>query len=144
MSMVVERETTLITSSIQASLAGTRVAGGTIGTTAATADSGASDGGSNRTSGSSAPTPSATGGTASTSTGGEADAGDVQDEGGDEESSDVAGTASGGAVTGPNVLIDMSRVGSSGAEVDTPIISSGNSSLWPGADGVGDPPATKP
>jgi len=62
-------------------------------------------------------------------------------EGGDEDSGEAsAATASGEAVGNPNVLIDTSTVGNSAAQIDTPVISGGNSSLWQGADGVGDTP----
>ncbi|WP_255250160.1 hypothetical protein [Rhizorhabdus dicambivorans] len=38
------------------------------------------------------------------------------------------------------MLIDTSTVAGAAQQIDTPIISSGNSSLWQGADGVGDTP----
>ena len=118
----VAMETTRITSSIQSSLGGSRTAGGSVG-------SGGSDDGSNVGSASAAASASA----------GSDEGGDTADEGGDEDSSEDSGGsgASGGAVGGANVLIDTSRVGP-GGQIDTPITSAGNSSLWIGADGVGD------
>ncbi|ABQ69538.1 filamentous haemagglutinin family outer membrane protein [Rhizorhabdus wittichii RW1] len=113
----VTTETTNITSSIQSTLTGSRTAGGSIKST--------------ETTGTTAPGSDPAGGSA-------ASAGD--DEGGDGDGSDDAGgsTSSGGSVGGPNLLIDTSNIGSDATQIDTPVLSSGNSSLWPGADGLTD------
>lgn len=147
----VTMETTKITSSIQSSLTGTRVAGGSVGggsAGGAGAGGGGGGGGSSGGSGSgSSGSDSGSGDSGAASTaagsGGGADdgAGTGADEGGDDDGSneDSGGTgASGNAVGGANVLIDTSRVGAGTQQIDTPITSGGNSSLWSGADGLGD------
>ena len=130
----VTMETTKITSSIQASLTGTRVAGGSIGSSSGGGLTGGStSGGSSGGSGS-----AATGTAAAASADSGDDSGPVADEGGDEESSEEATTESGGAAVGnPNVLVDTSGVAGAAPQIDTPITSTGNSSLWSGADGLG-------
>lgn len=120
------RETTNIVSNVQASLTGTRVAGGSVATDAT--GNGTGDAGGSATA-------------AATSSGsGSGDSGDssAADEGGDEESSDSSGSGGSSQMAGPNVLIDTSTIGSTAVEIDTPITSGGNASLWPGADGLND------
>lgn len=134
----VTMETTRITSSIQSSLTGSRTAGGSVSSASSgSAGGGDSGGGSGSGSGS---TSNASKSSASTDdSGGDSTA----DEGGDEEESsseDSGSGASGGAVGGANVLIDTSRVNAGAPQIDTPITSAGNSSLWSGADGLGDGP----
>lgn len=135
----VTMETTKITSSIQSSLTGTRVAGGSVGGGSSGGGGGGGSGGSG--SGGSGSGDSGSAGAAAGSGGGADDgAGTGADEGGDDDSNeDSGGTgASGNAVGGANVLIDTSRVGAGTQQIDTPITSGGNSSLWSGADGLGD------
>jgi len=122
----VTRETTNIVSNVQASLTGTRVAGGSVATDAN--GSGAADAGS----------AAATGAASSGSGSGDGADSSTADEGGDEESSDSGSSSGSTQMAGPNVLIDTSTIGSSSVEIDTPITSSGNASLWPGADGLTD------
>ncbi|MFC0306291.1 beta strand repeat-containing protein [Rhizorhabdus histidinilytica] len=116
----VTTETTNISSSIQSSLTGTRVAGGSI---KSTEETGATAPGSDST------------GASGDSTG---SAGDGDDEGGDGSDDAGSSTSGGGSVGGPNLLIDTSNIGSDATQIDTPVLSSGNSSLWPGADGLTD------
>ena len=59
-----------------------------------------------------------------------------QDDGGDEEPGAEPAQAAGGGGGNPNVLIDTSRITSSQAQIDTPIMSGANTSLWQGADGL--------
>ena len=133
----VSMETDKITSSIQSSLTGTRVAGGSISSSSdAGADGGGGGGGSDGGSASDAAASSSSSASADDS-GGDSSA----DEGGDEESSESASSGgSGGAVSGANVLVDTSNIGSTGQQIDTPVTSSGNSSLWSGEDGLGETP----
>jgi hypothetical protein len=57
---------------------------------------------------------------------------ELDDEGGD----DSAAQAEAGAAK-PNVLIDTSAIGGTAtATIDTPVTSSGNTSLWSGEDGL--------
>ena len=115
MTQVLFEETSTITAAIQGNLSDTRVAGGSIAGENAVGD-----------------------GAASTATSNSDDA--SADEGGDEEeSADSGGEGSGGSGN-PNVLIDTSRVAGGSATIDTPITSTGNSSLWSGADGLIDGP----
>ncbi|KRB79305.1 hypothetical protein ASE00_19515 [Sphingomonas sp. Root710] len=145
----VTMETTKITSSIQASLTGTRVAGGSVGGGGNAGGGGSGGGGSSGGSGSggsgsgSGSGDSGAGPAAASSAGGADDgAGTGADEGGDDDgSNEESGGSSGGsgnAVGGANVLIDTSRVGTGPQQIDTPIAGGGNSSLWSGADGLGD------
>ena len=117
MTQVLFEETSTITAAIQGNLSDTRVAGGSIAGENAAGDGAAST---------------------ATSNSDEASA----DEGGDEEeeSADSGGGESGPAGGGPNVLIDTSRIAGGSAAIDTPITSTGNSSLWSGADGLIDGP----
>ena len=115
MTQVLFEETSTITAAIQGNLSDTRVAGGSIAGENAVGD-----------------------GAASTATSNSDDA--SADEGGDEEeSADSGGEGSGGSGNS-NILIDTSRVAGGSATIDTPITSTGNSSLWSGADGLIDGP----
>lgn len=145
----VTMETTKITSSIQASLTGTRVSGGSVGsgsTGGGSGGNGSTGGGSDSGSGSGSDSGSGSGsasGSGSSSAAADDSGGSAADEGGDEDSSEDSGGgtgASGGSVGGANVLIDTSRVNAGAPQIDTPITSAGNSSLWSGADGLGDGP----
>lgn len=122
----VTRETANIVSNVQASLTGTRVAGGSVATDAT--GNGTGDAGGSATA------------AATSSASGSGDSGDssAADEGGDEESSDSSSSGGSSQMAGPNVLIDTSTIGSTSVEIDTPITSGGNASLWPGADGLND------
>lgn len=62
------------------------------------------------------------------------------DASGDEDSADSAGSAPGETVGGTNVLIDTSRVAAGQQQIDTPVTSGGNSSLWFGEDGLAETP----
>lgn len=117
----VTRETTNIVTNLQASLADSRISGGSV---------------ANDASGNGESLATASSGTTAT---GSSESGDAAaDDGGDEEASDTAGSGGSTQMAGPNVLIDTSTIGSAAVEIDTPITSSGNASLWPGADGLTD------
>ena len=118
------RETRQISASLQSSLTGSRTAGGTVGTSDSAGTGGSATGLGGTTAGSSD----------ATATASADDGGDAEDDGG------ATATASGGNVGNPNALIDTSRVNSGGAQIDTAVTSAGNSSLWSGADGIGDTP----
>ena len=120
----VTMETTRITTSVQSSLTGTRVAGGTV--SSADGGTGSDTGGSGGSAGASS--------SASNDSG---DGGSASDEGGDDESADSGSQGSGAGAGNPNVLVDTSNVGSTTQQIDTPVTSSGNSSLWSGEDGLG-------
>jgi hypothetical protein len=131
----VTTETAQITSSIQSALTGSRVAGGSI---SSSSDAGADAGGGGDSAGGSASDAAAS---SSTTASADDSGGDsAADEGGDEESSESASSGGSGSVGGANVLVDTSNIGSGGQQIDTPVTSSGNSSLWSGEDGLGETP----
>jgi len=131
---VVQTETTKITTSVQSSLKVTHVSSsGGSASGSGGADAGGSDSGGSA-SGSSDSGTAAASAAADDGSGGDSAA----DEGGDEESGEDSGAPASGNVAGANVLIDMSRVGAGGQQIDTPVTSSGNSSLWSGEDGLGE------
>ncbi len=156
----VQQEVTNITSSIQASLSGTRVAGGsissaTVATTVAapaaptpaasataTAEAGTdSESGMGSDAASSESAEAGEGGTETASA--SSDEGNSEDgaadEGGDEEeSAEASADGNRGAGGNPNLLIDTTTVASTGQQIDVPVFSAGNSSLWLGADGFSD------
>jgi len=154
----IQREATMITSGIQSSLAGARVAGGAIGNGPI---GGPLGGGGLAPPPQPAPSPGAGPGPAAGSPSPNGDGGngnpnpnqptdrqvaaqdappDPADAGGDEESGEKGAVESAGApVANPNVVVDLSSVTGTPAQIDTPIMSGGNSSLWQGADGVDTP-----
>jgi len=124
---VVTKEIDRITTSVQSSLRTTRVAGGSVASGGALdAGGGAGGAGDNGVAGAD--------NAASGDSGGDAAA----DAAGDDESADSGAPGSSGG--GGNGLIDMSRVGAGGQQIDAPVTSGGNSSLWSGEDGLGETP----
>jgi hypothetical protein len=68
--------------------------------------------------------------------------------GGDDDSEGDSDAGSGGgktATANPNVLIDTSSIGqTANTQIDTPVTSSGNTSLWSGEDGLAGATGTNP
>lgn len=118
-------ETSRIASTIQTSLTATRVAGGSVGSGDAAGPSGPTTEGQ----------PSAVvadGSSSASGSGGGSDSAEVADEGGDADDGQPAARASGN----PNLVVDLSRVSAPPSQIEVPITSGGNSSLWLGADGI--------
>jgi hypothetical protein len=143
----VTMETTRISSSLQSSLTGSRVAGGSVG-------------GGSSISPPPPPPPPAPGGSGSAGAAGGSstqtasnNAAPPPDEGGDDEGAgsgngngngNGGGEAGGAPVGNANFVVDMRAVNSLTQKIDTTVTSSGNSSLWSGEDGLGGIPGVNP
>lgn len=126
--VVAQTQVTTITASVQAAVSGGSTTGGGTTSSSSSSSSGGDSGGG-----------SSGGGGGGDSGGGGASGGDEggDDSGGGGEKSSAGGGNAAGAMHG-NLLIDTNNIGSTQQQIDTPVTSSGNTSLWSGEDGLSD------